>query len=200
MAQMISHLERVNTNPQQMWMDALKEYKEIEGVLWQMPEGYKARLAPEYLTKVYSSPRPAKVHGELFLKEHGIEQCSAAKGMVDALACIDRLLIEDRAPGLINLVTLEYLARKAYAVEIGFANVRNEKDWRRPSGAKDWVTKVDWDLIYRVDPNMASDAAKGEYLREVREELKAGMARDADFLKLKAKVGERGKPFDPVNS
>ena len=29
-AQMISHLERVNTNPQQMWMDALKEYKEID--------------------------------------------------------------------------------------------------------------------------------------------------------------------------
>ena len=46
---------------------------------------------------------------------------------------------------------------------------------------------------------MASDAAKGEYLREVREELKAGMARDADFLKLKTTVGERGTPFDPIN-
>ena len=197
---MISHLERVNTTPQQMWMDALKEWQEIESSSWAMPEGYKARLAPEYLTKVYSAPRPARVHAELFLKEHGCEQCSTAKGMVDALACVDRLLIEDRTPGLVNLVTLEYLARKAYAVEVGFAHVKSEGDWRRPSGKKEWVTKVDWGMIYRIDPNLATDATKGEYLREVREELKAGMSRDADFLKLKTKVGERGAPFDPVNS
>ena len=73
-AHMISHLERVNTNPQQMWMDALKEWQEVEPSSWAMPEGYKARLAPEYLTKVYSAPRPARVHAELFLNEHGCDQ------------------------------------------------------------------------------------------------------------------------------
>ena len=55
-------------------------------------------------------------------------------------------------------------------------------------------------MVYRIDPNMATDAAKGEYLREVRDELKLGMARDADFLKLKMKVGERATPFDTANS
>ena len=100
-----------------------------------------------------------------------------------------------------NLVSLEYLARKAYAIETGFEMVRSENDWKRPSGKKEWTSKVDWDMIHRIDPASVSDASRGEYMREVREELKTGMARDADFMKLKMKVGERaGSQADPLNS
>ena len=125
--------------------------------------------------------------------------CGAAKGTVDALACVDRLLLEDRAPDLVNLVSLEYLARKAYAIETGFELARQESDWKRPSGKKEWTSKVDWDMIHRIDPASASDAARGEYAREVREELKTGMARDVDFAKLKMNFGERSTTVDPIN-
>ena len=97
---MISHLERLNINPQQAWMEALKEYREIEPGLWHMPEGYRQRVAPEYLTKVYSAPRSGKEYAQQFLRERQLEGCGAAKGMVDALACVDRLLLEDRTPDL----------------------------------------------------------------------------------------------------
>eukprot|EP00969_Alexandrium_andersonii_P293484 12972673-Alexandrium_andersonii.AAC.1 len=62
-----------------------------------MPDGFKARVAPQYFSKVFSvAGRTAAAYGELFLEDHGLKNCTMAKPMVDALACADRLIIEDR--------------------------------------------------------------------------------------------------------
>jgi hypothetical protein len=199
---MIRHLSRLNANPQQKWLAALKNYRDIPAAQWPLPDGFRQRVAPEYLSKVYQSPTGTGVdYAEAFLESHGCKACSFAKTMVDAFCCIDRLLLEDEDDEIINRVSVEHLARKAFAVESGFKEFRSESDWKKPKQAKaDWKTLVDWDIIARIDPGVAKDFMKGEFLKDVRDELKVGMTRDADLLKLKAKVNERQSLPDPLNT
>ena len=95
-----------------------------------------------------------------------MEGRSAAKGTVDALARIDRLLLEERTPDPLNLFSLKYLARKDYAIETGFELARSENDWKRRSAKKEWTSKVDWDMIHRIGTPSVSDAARGEFMRK----------------------------------
>ncbi len=68
--------------------------------------------------------------------EHGLKTCVMAKAMVDAMACIDRLVLEDQVPDVVNSLSLEALARKAYALEVAFSRYRTESDWKKPKNAK----------------------------------------------------------------
>ena len=198
-AQMIRYLERVNMNPQQTWLDVLKEYAEVDGEAWPLPVGFRERVAPEYLSNVFSAPRTGVQHAEKFLEEHGLVACTFARRMVDALACVDRL-IEDRPEGLINLPCIEYLARTAYGCEVAFGQCRSESDWRKPKQAgKDWATKVDWDMLRRIDPGSTSEFMNGEYMKGVKQEVKKEMSRDIDFLKVQQKLSEQNRIPDPLN-
>ena len=187
---LISELQRLNQNPQAVWMMVLQEYREIPENMWTMPPGYKARVAPQFLTKVYSVPgRTGVEFAEKFLLEHSLGTCTVAKAMVDAMACIDRLLLEDRPPGLINLVSLEHLARKAYAIETAFEKCYLASDWQRPKNAgKEWSSKVDWDLMARIDPSMSHQFMGGDFMKNVRDEVKREMLVDIDFAKVRNKA------------
>ena len=157
---------------------------------------------PQYVSKVYSVPgRTAAEYGERFLEEHGLKGCTLARGLVDALSCVDRLLLEDGAPNLINTTTLETLARKAYGIELGFGQCRSENDWRKPRNAKEWSTKVDFEMIKRIDPGISQDLFGGtEYMRDAKEELRGEMTRDADLAKVRGKLAERTDILDPLNA
>ena len=95
-ATMIAHLERVNRNPQQEWVVALRDYKDIPPERWPMPIGFRQRVAPEYFSKIYSvQGRTGGDYGREFLLTHGASTCNIAQGMVDALDCVDHLLLTD---------------------------------------------------------------------------------------------------------
>ena len=195
-------LERINHNPQQAWMEALKEYKDVPAEEWPMPAGFRTRLAPEFFSRVYSAPRSAVEYGQKWAEEHGCSHCSWIKGYIDALACVDRLLLGDKPPNLVNSISLEYLARKAHAIEVGFGQCRVESDWRKPKNAqKDWSTKVDFEMIKRIDPGISQDLFGGtEYMRDAKEELRGEMTRDADLAKVRGKLAERTDILDPLNA
>ena len=65
---------------------------------------------------------------------------------------------------------------------------------------KDWVSKVDFEMWKRIDPGTSTDMMGGEYMREVKEEVRQEMSRDADLMKVKAKLAERTEKQDPLNS
>ena len=196
----IQQLQKLNYNPQQVWLEALREYQEIALDRWPLPVGYRSRVAPEYFSKVYGAPRTAVEYGQKWVEDHHLSGCSWSRGYLDALACADRLLLNDRSPGIVNSTSLEYLARKAYGFEAGFALVRQESDWRKPRNAgKDWSTKVDFEIIRRIDPGIQSDFMGGEYMRDTREEMRVEMGRDADFAKVQLKLGQRTDITDPLN-
>ncbi len=191
---LITELQRMNQNPQAVWLLVLQEYREVPLEQWPMPVGYTTRVAPQYLTKVYSVPgRTGLEYGEKFLADHGLNHCTVARTMVDALGCVDRLMLEDRPKDLVNLVSLEHLARKAYGVEVAFDKCQGEGDWRKPkNAAKDWSSKVDFDMMARVDPSMSPQFMGGEYMKSVRDEVKREMLIDIDFAKVRNKAQQNG--------
>ena len=48
-AKMIKYLEELNLNPQQIWVLYLKEYVDTPESEWPIPDGYKSRIAPEFI-------------------------------------------------------------------------------------------------------------------------------------------------------
>ena len=201
MQQIIHEFERRNRNPQAVWLEQLKQYVEIPAHQWPMPEGYRSRVAPQYFSKVYSVPgRTATEYGERFLEEHGLKGCTLARGLVDALSCADRLLLEDGAPNLVNTTTLETLARKAYAIELGFGQCRSENDWRKPRNAKEWTSKVDWEMVQRMDPAFSAEFMEGTCMQAVRDELRLGVQRDVEFSKVRSLAKAQHAGADPLNA
>ena len=88
-------------------------------------------------------------------------------------------------------------ARQAYALEVGFANVRSEADWqKKQGGAQNWASKVDFEMISRIDPR-AGDP-KVELLRGVEAEIRGELHRDA--LLAKARSEHKGPRVDPINT
>eukprot|EP00972_Heterocapsa_arctica_P038045 5600546-Heterocapsa_arctica.AAC.1 len=65
----------------------------------------------------------------------------------------------DREKGLLNRVSVERLARKAYALARAFRLCQTEADWRRPKGkdGNSWKTKIDWESARRIDPMLGDD-------------------------------------------
>ena len=166
-----------------------------------MPVGFKQRLAPEFLSKVYSVPgRTGVDYATIFLQEHGADTCNLAKGMVDAMSCIDNMLFIDRTPDLVNLISTEYLCRKAYGFELAFLACKEKSDWHKPAKAgAGWTSKIDWEMWRRIDPGAQPDMLQGDFLTGVKEEVKSEMSRDADLLKVKLKLSDRSEHKDLFN-
>ena len=131
-----------------------------------MPVGYRQRVAPEYFSKAYSvQGRTGLEYATDYLENHGASGCKIAKAMIDALSCVDHLVLTDEQIDLVNLVSTEYLARRAYGVELAFSQCKTEADWRKPKNAgKDWVSKVDFEMWKRINPGTSSDRMGGEYM------------------------------------
>ena len=166
-----------------------------------MPDGYRTRVAPEYLTKVYSHPtRTGKQYAEDYLAAHGLKDCTAAQRMVDALTLIDQMFLVDRIKGAINLVSLEKLARIALGYGLGFQKCSEESHWRKPKNApKTWASKVDFEIMKRVDPGNLADFGTVEFLKELKAEVKGEMTKDAELAKVKNKLAERVIADDFLN-
>ena len=107
----------------------------------------------------------------------------------------------DRPAGLINSVSLEHLARKAHAVETGLAACRVEGDWKKgKNSGKDWTSKVDFEMIRRIDPGVSTYFFGGVYMQDAKAEMKNEMTRDADFENVKLKLAERSDVLGPLNA
>ena len=105
--------------------------------------------------------------------------------MVEAAKAIDSILLDERLPGAINMPLLEVLSRQLYAFEVGFSNVKKVGDWLKPKGgAANWVSKVDFDMIARINPR--AGGYQGGALEGAEAEVKAAMTRDALLAKAKS--------------
>ena len=113
---------------------------------------------------------------------------------------LDRTLLLDKREGFINEVSTEYLCRRCWALECAFADCKVKSDWLKPrnNAPKDWKSKVKWDEIKRLDPSQV----KNFFLlnREVEEEARGEIDRDAMLLKSRAKpAAQQPEAKDPLN-
>ena len=117
-------------------------------------------------------------------------ECHPARELVAALSALDAMIMTDRERGLLNRVSVERLARKAYALTRAFRLCHVESDWRRPKGKEGnpWRTKIDWESARRIDPFLAEDA--GVNIPSIDEEVRKEMDREASIPKARAKLDE----------
>ncbi len=70
--------------------------------------------------------------------------------------------------------------------------MKSEKDWRKPKDAKkDWRSKVDFVLWRRLDPSKLQDDEMTFVNRQVEDEVRTEMDREAALLKARQKLEER---------
>ncbi|CAK0897485.1 unnamed protein product, partial [Prorocentrum cordatum] len=171
--------------PQQVFMEQLDEYREIEPEEWngRMPEGY-GQISAEVLSEIYSSGKTAEAWARDFIRDRGLSDCNTAREMIAAFAAVDTMLMTDRQRGLLNLVSFERLVRKGYAIVRAYRNVNSRDDWSRPKDAKNWKSKVDWEAARRLDPQLADESTIR--VMSAEEEMKKAMGRDAQLTKARS--------------
>ena len=125
------------------------------------------------------------------MKEKNLGDCSEAREILPRLAALDTVFLLDKTQGAINLVSTEKLARGAYALVQGYRDVHKVEDWKR-SGQKTWKTKVDAEAIKRYDPDKMTAFGEPQYVsRQVEEEVRSEMDRDAQLIKARTKLAQQ---------
>ena len=142
-------------------------------------------------------------------------KCALARQLLDAMEAVDSLIknspealkelgdsgvsILAQAPSNpINTPTLELLCRRGYARFRGFENVFCEGDWKRPNGKgpADWKSKVDFEVMGRIDPQL--NPKRNELLYDqVENEIRGERTHDAAVATVQDRLAGRVQA-DPV--
>lgn len=185
----IRKLEALAKNTQALFVDELRNYREIALEDWPLPPGYQHRLAPAFLAEVYRQGRSAEAVGKEFVRTHCLDDCMVAQEIPSILASFDKMLTVDGEPGFINRVSTEYAARRAFGLQQAFRNCRKKDDWHKPKNAPQaWRSKVDWEELDRLDPRAAEALPAG--MRDIQNEIRGELERDALMIKAKQRLRE----------
>ena len=111
----IKRLKDKTLLPQQLFLEQVEQWREVDQEDWnrQFPEFYRERIAAESLAEVYSSGMTGEQWGRQFLREHGLEDCYAARDIVSGLAAVDTMIMVDKEQGILNKVGVEKLCRRS---------------------------------------------------------------------------------------
>ena len=194
-ADVIKHLKRNVETPQEIYVERLEGWEEVDEDMWaaQFPPGYRERLGGTAMGEVYSTGQTAKKWAKAFIKDRGLDEDGAARELIATYAAIDALILQDRDYNPVNSVAFERLVRKGYGIVRGYRNVHCVNDWRRPKtmdkGQK-WESKVDEEIWARVDPAKAGKEEFAFVNRRVENEVRTEMDREAQWLKARNKLTE----------
>ena len=190
---MMERLERKASAPLDVFKKQLAQYKAVPPEIWNsyFPAGYRERVAPEFLSEVYSQNKRAEDWAKDFLRDRELLDCFAARELMASLSALDAIFLLERQPGALNRVSTEKLARKAYALYLAFNGVRRQADWKRPKGegGKTWKSKIDWDAAKRYDHTLTDEDIIT--ISGAEAEVRKEMERDALMLKMRSKLEER---------
>ena len=192
---MIGKLKRAAETPQEIFVKCLEDFREEDPEEWAkaFPVGYRRRCAPQFLGEVYAQGKTAKAWAKEWIKARGLDDYGDARELIAVMGAVDSMIIVDRQPEAINSVTLERLAKKGYGIQQGCRKVTCVSDWKKPKDAgKTWKSKVDFTIWLRTDPSRLQDDELSFVNRELEDEIRTEMDRDAALLKARAKLEERG--------
>ena len=124
-----------------------------------------------------------------WLRDRKLGESKDAREIFPAMVALDSIFLHDQTRGAINLVPVERLARKACGIVAAYRHVHCENDWKRNPPNKPWKSKVDYETWKRTDPSMAGED-NIFVSREVEDEQRKKMDRDALLIKAKSKLVE----------
>ena len=185
MSSHIQKLERLSQNPTGIFAQALRglEPWEEDFVNDHFPPGYRARVAPQTFTHIYSHGKRAKEYFIEWLRSRGLMDCAAARELIACGDTLDTLLIDEPLTNFINSLQVEKLGKKIFGLQRAFENVTQSSDWKKPTGAtKNWSSKVDWASAKQVDPELKMPDTLPR-IREQEDETRLEMDREAMLLR-----------------
>ena len=179
----LNRLHRAARSPQATYVLALEKLLEWPKGFTEehFPIGFRARVGPDLLAEVYSSGKRGREFATDWLRGRGLLDCNSARELISTLGAIDTLLFDAPIPDFINHVGVEKLCKKAFGLMTAYSPIKQEIDWKRPSGNNKWVTKVDWEGAKRIDPDLRGKDNLFR-LREVKDEARRQIDRDAALL------------------
>ena len=189
MSILIKKLQKEVKTPQEIFVEALKDYEEVDADVWatNFPVGYRERTAAHTLGEIYSKGDTAKKWGKEWLKEKELGDCQEAREILQVLWALDCIFLVDQVKGAINQVGVEKLVKKVNGIRFAFAEVKCVGDWKKPQNAKNWKSKVDYVVWARTD-NAYLDKEHVFINRKAEDEQRTEMERDAALIKAKLKL------------
>ena len=144
MAILVKRLQKDAQTPQEIFVEALKQWREEDKELWatNFPPGYRERTAAHTLGEIYSTGKTGKEWGKEWLKSKGVGDSQEAREILPPLCALDAIFITDRVKDAINQVGVEKLVKKVNGIRAGYSQVQKESDWKKPGGSKSWKSKV----------------------------------------------------------
>ena len=126
---------------------------------------YSARLAGEYLARVYASGLRATEYYRNWSRQHFLENCKAVDEVHFLAAVLDGLLLVDQL-NVANAYGCELLARRLYGFELVFANCTARDHWKRKARWK-MLEVYDASALDRAGPRVGSADAEARKALEV---------------------------------
>jgi hypothetical protein len=191
MSVIIKKLTRDLRTPQEIFVEALKEFREEDKEVWatHFPPGFRERVSPQVLGEIYATGT-AKEWAKNWIKSKDLGDCDDARQVIPTCAALDSILLIDQVKDAINQVNTEKMARKVLGIRSAYKAVVRESDWKK-GGAKVWKSKVDMETWKRTDPGL-EDHEHIFVNRKAEDEMRGEMDREASMLKAKLKLSERG--------
>ena len=192
---LMKKLKRNAQLPQEVFLEALEEYEEVDPETWatHFPPGFRERITPEVMAEIYSEGKTAKAWAKQWLKDKELGECDQAREILPPAASMDALFLVDRVKGAINHVGTEKKARKIHGIKMAFDKVTKQSDWKKgSSNAKNWKSKIDEEMWSRYDPEKL-DQTHVFINRKAEDEVRGEMEREANLMKAKNKLLEQSK-------
>jgi hypothetical protein len=121
-------LARLNVNPTAKFKTCLDAHVARED--WPLAgTQFSARLAGEYLARVYAGGLRATDYYKQWIRMHCLESCKAAQEVLFHAAILDALLLVDEI-NVSNSYACELLARRCYGFELVFADCNSRDQWK----------------------------------------------------------------------
>lgn len=191
-------------NAHELVLAELRRVRHIPESRWPFARGHTVRTLPAYLSRIFSKyPRAEQVR-LAFPKGHKAENCAIAAEIPTPFKRWDEWLFGREVAGWVNWPTEERASRKNIGLETAFENAWQTSDWLKPregtQGRKDWISKVDWKLARRVDPELKDRDSNSFKLESMDREVRGELEHDALVMRAVERMNEiEGNAPDSLN-
>ena len=185
----IKKLTREPRTPQEIFVAALKEFREVDKEVWatHFPPGFRERVSPQVLGEIYANGT-AKEWAKEWIKSKELSECDEARQVIPTCSALDSILLIDQVRDAINQVNTEKMARKVLGIRSAYKDVFTKSDWKGGRAAV-WKSMVDMEAWKRTDPGLGDQ----EHIfmnRKAEDEMRRATDREASMLKTELKLSE----------
>ena len=169
-----ARLARLNVNPTVMIKQCLDNHQARED--WPLAgTQFSARLAGEYLARVYAGGLRATEYYRNWIRVHSLENCKHSHEVLFHAAVLDGLLMVDEI-NVSNSYACELLARRCYGFELVYADCHSRDQWKSKAKMK-MLDVYDASSLDRAGPRVGAADLEARKALEVEASFNKWLAK-----------------------